>query len=426
MANLFTILLGVIFLAATMSGCGGSGGGSSIGTGGTQQTVAAVAGSDSAIVTGGTVMLDGSGSSCTSGQPLTYVWKFASKPSGSNATISTPNAPTASFVADVEGSYTVKLTVTDSSGNTDTDIIIVTAGSSNLPPTARAGTDRTVATGSTVILDGGGSSDPNGDSLTFGWTLMTKPTGSAAILSNPTSSISTFVADVAGDYTVQLVVNDGIINSEPTLVTVHATAQAVNHYVITAESPNDANENTSSGGATYYDGTSASIVGGASETWYIYYGTTSYLVSYTYGLLEMALGQIPTNQTVKKAVLHLYVNKVTQVNNSDPYLALLLHLHGTGFSGNATYDWTHAYAPLSSSESVYKFPSGSLAGWQACDVTPLIQADVAAGSAWALFALWPTQWMDVMDKQKAKGISVSSADAGTDYAPYLEIDTTSK
>ena len=83
------------------------------------------------------------------------------------------------------------------------------------PPSANAGPAQTVAIGATVQLDGTGSTDQTGTQLTYSWSFVSIPSGSTATLSNPTSSKPTFVADVYGNYTVQLVVNDGYHNSSP-------------------------------------------------------------------------------------------------------------------------------------------------------------------------------------------------------------------
>ena len=83
---------------------------------------------------------------------------------------------------------------------------------------ANAGPDQTVVVGQTVQLDGSGSSDADGDLLTFRWALTTRPAGSQATLANATVN-PTFVADVLGTYVAQLIVNDGTFDSLPETVT---------------------------------------------------------------------------------------------------------------------------------------------------------------------------------------------------------------
>jgi hypothetical protein len=85
-------------------------------------------------------------------------------------------------------------------------------------PNADAGEDQVVATGETVLLDGSASSDPNGDELTFGWTLVSKPDGSTASLADADTATPSFVADLAGEYEVMLVVSDGVLSDDDTVV----------------------------------------------------------------------------------------------------------------------------------------------------------------------------------------------------------------
>lgn len=83
----------------------------------------------------------------------------------------------------------------------------------NTPPVAQAGVDQTVRTGVTVTLDGTRSSDADGQSLSYRWTLLARPAGSTAALTGANTPRPTFVADRNGNYTFRLVVNDGQVDS---------------------------------------------------------------------------------------------------------------------------------------------------------------------------------------------------------------------
>ncbi len=149
--------------------------------------------------------------------PLTYSWTFQSVPSGSAATLTNASAMVATFVPDVSGTYTVLLTVNN---GVQGDSAVVAISTENSPPVANAGPNQTAAAGTTVQLNGGGSSDVDGRPLTYTWNFVSLPPGSAATLTNPSSVTPSFVADVAGAFIVQLIVNDGLRNSQPSTVTV--------------------------------------------------------------------------------------------------------------------------------------------------------------------------------------------------------------
>jgi hypothetical protein len=85
------------------------------------------------------------------------------------------------------------------------DTVIV--GTFNLAPTADAGQDQLVYIGASVQLDATGSFDPEGDALSYSWTL-TAPAGSSAVLVDANTPNSNFVPDVEGDYQLTLVVSD--------------------------------------------------------------------------------------------------------------------------------------------------------------------------------------------------------------------------
>lgn len=85
--------------------------------------------------------------------------------------------------------------------------------SENTAPVAHAGEDQKFSTSTLVTLDGSRSYDADDDPLTYQWTIVEKPSNSAAKLSDDTSMQPKFTADKDGRYRIRLIVNDGKINS---------------------------------------------------------------------------------------------------------------------------------------------------------------------------------------------------------------------
>lgn len=183
------------------------------------------AGPDQTAFSRETVRLDGSLSADADGDSLTYWWEFVSVPSGSNAVLSGATAVTPTFVPDLTGSYVVRLLVSDSFDLSTPDETTVTV--LNSPPVANAGADQSVFVGATVMLEGEESFDIDGDPITFHWSVLSFPAGSAVVLSNPDSVNPTFVADEVGTYELQLIVNDGQVDSQPDVVSIEVTIPLV-------------------------------------------------------------------------------------------------------------------------------------------------------------------------------------------------------
>ena len=85
-------------------------------------------------------------------------------------------------------------------------------------PVADAGADRTVETGASVTLDGGASTDPNGDTLTYAW----EQTGGPAVtLSGANTATPSFTAPaLRSELVFSLAVNDGARDGAADEVTV--------------------------------------------------------------------------------------------------------------------------------------------------------------------------------------------------------------
>jgi hypothetical protein len=167
------------------------------------------------------VNLDGNQSYDPNGLTLTYSWTLAS-PAGSNAVLSNPMAVNPSFTVDILGNYTATLVVNDGFLNSAPSSVIV--NTSNSAPIANAGTSQSASVGTEVVLNGSGSSDSDGDALTYRWSLVSVPGGSHSVLINPNSVSPSFLPDLPGTYVVGLIVNDGLVDSVQSTVQVLAIA----------------------------------------------------------------------------------------------------------------------------------------------------------------------------------------------------------
>ena len=162
---------------------------------------------------GARITLNGSASFDANGDPITYAWTLVSKPAGSVAILTSPTTISSTFTVDRAGSYVAQLIVNDGTVDSLPDSLLITTP--NVAPVANAGPDQLSLTPGSITLDGRGSSDANGDPITYAWTFVSKPAGSTATLINSASASPTFEADLAGSYEVQLIVNDDTVNSDP-------------------------------------------------------------------------------------------------------------------------------------------------------------------------------------------------------------------
>ena len=132
--------------------------------------------------------------------------------------------------------------------------------SPNAVPVANAGVTQNVITGSLVTLDGSASRDANNESLTYLWQFISVPSGSLAALSSASSVKPTFTADVAGTYTLSLLVNDGKANSLAATVNVYSS---VNNSAPVANA--GVNQSVAIGASVTLDGTASSDAAAAAE-----------------------------------------------------------------------------------------------------------------------------------------------------------------
>ena len=138
---------------------------------------------------GDAISFSSAGSSDPDGDQLTYRWDFGD---GSTSTQANPSHTYATG-----GSFTATLRVTDPGDLFDEDTAQVTV---NRPPTANANGPYSGEVGDPIAFSSAGSSDPDGDSLTFRWDFGD---GSTSTQANPSHSYAT-----NGPFTATLRVTD--------------------------------------------------------------------------------------------------------------------------------------------------------------------------------------------------------------------------
>ncbi len=99
-------------------------------------------------------------------------------------------------------------------------------------PVADAGPDVTTAGRCSVPLDGGRSSDADGDPLAYLWSVVAAPPGRHAWLSDAEGRTTRFFADGPGDYAVELVVHDGRMASAADLLAVRVSGPAADRVCL--------------------------------------------------------------------------------------------------------------------------------------------------------------------------------------------------
>jgi len=173
------------------------------------------------IETGVAATLDATSSSDPELDALTYTWSFKTLPGGSalsNSDITDRFTDTASFTPDVDGSYRLRLVVSDGTSIDKTFATYsATSGGANTAPTADAGASVFVATGEDATHDGSASSDPELDALSYTWTMTRPATGSSVTtssLSGASTDTASYTTDIAGYYILKLLVNDGVLGDK--------------------------------------------------------------------------------------------------------------------------------------------------------------------------------------------------------------------
>ncbi len=156
-------------------------------------------------------------------QAISYAWTLVSTPSGANLSAAGANAAAFSFTPAVAGTYVFSVIATDSTGLSSPPFTVTVPTGSCGPNltgiSVNAGAGQTVnlahlpATLSDACVAGG--------SLSYAWSVLSRPATSGAGLAAPSAEAQSFTPDVPGTYQLQLVVTDsgGFSTAATTAVT---------------------------------------------------------------------------------------------------------------------------------------------------------------------------------------------------------------
>jgi C1A family cysteine protease len=164
----------------------------------------AEAGADHRVAEGAVVRLDAAGSTDTEGQLERFEWRQVSGPS---VTLTDAASPQASFTAPnlttaANAVLVFELTVTDANTGSDQDRVTITIQWENDAPAAAAGADQEVVGGTSVSLDGTGSSDRDDGITSYTWTQVAGPDVALSAPGAPQTSFTAPSND--GDTALQL------------------------------------------------------------------------------------------------------------------------------------------------------------------------------------------------------------------------------
>ena len=176
------------------------------------------AGPDQTVDEGTVVTLDGSNSGDPDDGIASYKW---TQTSGTPVTIDDDTAAQATFNTPQVGpgseALIFQLAVSDSDGNRNTDLCVITVTWENDPPAADAGPDQTVDEGTVVTLDGSNSGDPDDGIASYQWS---QTSGTPVTIDDDTAVQATFNSPYTGPpndtliFELEVCDNNGLSNSD--------------------------------------------------------------------------------------------------------------------------------------------------------------------------------------------------------------------
>ena len=174
---------------------------------------------------GDVVILDASASDSPSGNELSFEW---SQTGGPAVVLSSWTEDTVSFLPDGSGVvYRFRLVVWDDEGSPSPplDLKVVVLEESNTPPECRLVQTRLIGVvGDVFELDASGTSDDDGDPLTYEWRQIVEDQSDAMTITDANQLKASVQPMEEGEFVFEFTANDGFENCTPVQVTVEVSA----------------------------------------------------------------------------------------------------------------------------------------------------------------------------------------------------------
>jgi len=129
--------------------------------------------------------------------------------------------PNSNFNGDDSFSYVAN----DGSVDSNPATVTVTVNAVNDAPVASVTTATPdIPLGQMALFDGSASYDPEGQTISYQWQIISAPIDSSAMLTSANAATTGLLPDQMGQYTIGLVVNDGLADSAQDTVIINVTA----------------------------------------------------------------------------------------------------------------------------------------------------------------------------------------------------------
>lgn len=169
------------------------------------------------VTVGADVVVDATRTTDPDGQPVNVTFEWADKPAASQAALAVAGR-SARFKPDVLGTYRLRVKGMDPHAAGFESLYTFMADNRGPSPVLLATVTEVVGTsraatveasvGYDVLLNGAGSTDPDGNALTRTWQLVSRPAGSSAALTADAGAATVLSPDVLGNYVVRLTATD--------------------------------------------------------------------------------------------------------------------------------------------------------------------------------------------------------------------------